>query len=277
MNRLEIVINSHCDLNCAYCHRHSNISTTDIYLPKDVHDDLLHLKQLGHNFTSIRLTGGEPFINRYFWVYISDIHELGIKRIEVTTNGKYLSKCSDTVLKKLRSENILVTISLYPEESGIDYDSLLDRLHSYHIRVHTSTVTYGKHYGDDKRRYLMLKMRLSETPRDLTPEICFQRIHNCAMMQHGYFYKCGVMCNLRHVDAKFGTKLNDLLVEDKDYIDVRKLTAFSPEIDAYTKSISTGDILPFCRHCSAGYDHGTYGEFATWSKSKGERIEFIEV
>jgi hypothetical protein len=97
------------------------------------------------------------------------------------------------------------------------------------------------------------------------------------MIQHGYFYKCGVMCNLRHIDEKFGTKLNDLLVEDEDYIDVRKLTTFSPAIDAYTKSRPVGAVLPFCKYCSGGYDHGIRGEFVTWSKSKGEKIEFIEV
>lgn len=277
MNRLEIVINSHCDLKCMYCHRHSNISPNDIYLPKDVHNDLLHLKQLGHTFSTIRLTGGEPFINRYFWVYLSDIHELGIKRIEVATNGKYLSKCSDIELKKLRSERISLIISLYPEESGIDYSNLLNRLHKYHIPVYSRTTTYGKHYKDDKRRYLMLKMKLSETPHELTLEHCFQRTHNCAMMQHGYFYKCGVMCNLKHIDNKFNTKLNDLLIENEDYINIRTLTEFSQAIDMYTKAIPVGDALPFCRYCSAGYNHGINGEFTKWSKSKNERIEFIEV
>ena len=277
MSYIEIVINSNCDLKCMYCHRHSNISPSDVYLPKDVNDDLLHLKKLGHEFESAILTGGEPFINHYFWVYIQTLHNLGIYGISVATNGKYLSKCSDDVLQKLKDEHVSLIISLYPAESGIDYNSLLKRLRTYHIPVCSRTATYGKRYGDNKRRYLMLKMRLSETPRELTKELCFQRRCNCAMIHQGYFYKCGVMCNLKHIDEKFGTKLNDLLVENEDYIDVRKLTEFSTDISHYTTRFSSGKALPFCKHCSAGYDHGTNGEFVTWSKSKGEKIEFIEV
>ena len=274
MNSIEIMINSNCDLKCMYCHRHSNISPSDTYLPRDVHDDLLHLQQLGHTFDAVRLTGGEPLINHYFWVYLQMIHELGIKHIDIATNGKYLSTCSDAVLEKLKDAHVFLIISLYPEESGIDYDKLLNRLHEYHIPAYKRTVTYGKHYGDDKRRYLMLRMRLSETPRELTKCKCFQRTHNCALLHQGYFYKCGVMSNLKHIDTKFGTKLNDLLIENEDYINIKTLTEFNTTVDAYTSMKPVGAALPFCKYCSAGYNHR---EFVNWSKSKGERIEFIEV
>lgn len=276
MNSIEIMINSHCDLKCMYCHRHSNISSSDIYLPEQVHADLLHLKQLGHTFNNVRITGGEPFINPHLWDYISMLHQFGIRNIDIATNGKYLSKCDDYVFEKLKNANVALIISLYPEPS-IDYDKLINKLREYHIKLFRRTVTYGKHYGDDKRRYLMLKMRLSESPKELTSERCFQRMHNCALLHQGYFYKCGVMCNLRHVDTKFGTNFNDLLIENEDYINIRTLTEFNPIIDAYTSIRPVMSILPFCKYCSAGYNHGIKGEFATWNKSKGDRIEFIEV
>lgn len=277
MHRIEIVVNSHCDLNCKYCNRHASVCPpTDIYHPDDVRNDLKHLLSLGHKFDAICFTGGEPTINQYFWDYLDVAHELNIGVIYVATNGKYLARASDDVLDKLVSNKVNLIISVYPELSKIDYDSLFARLNAKHIPFIKRTATYFKNYNDNKRRYLMLKLRLSEKERDLTYVKCFQQMYNCGELQHGIFYKCGVMCNLKHIDTKFGTKLNDMLVEDRDYVNIRNITTFNKTIDAYTSDKPVGAILPFCKHCSAGYDHGINGKFVKWNYSTKDRIEFIE-
>ena len=198
MHRIEIVVNSHCDLNCKYCNRHASVCPpTDIYHPDDVRNDLRHLLSLGHKFDAICFTGGEPTINRYFWDYLNVAHELNIGVICVATNGKYLARASDDVLDKLVSNKVSLIISVYPELSRIDYDSLFAKLNAKHIPFIKRTFTYFKNYNDNKRRYLMLKLRLSEKERDLTYVKCFQQMYNCGELQHGIFYKCGVMCNLK--------------------------------------------------------------------------------
>ena len=277
MHTLEIVINGHCDLNCRYCNRHASICpSTAIYHPNDVRNDLTHLIRLGHKFNIICLTGGEPTINPYLWDYIQIVHELKINNIQIATNGKYLSIAKDDVLDKLVDNKVSLIISVYPELSGIDYDSLFTRLQDKHIPFIKRTATYFKRFGDNKRRYLMLKLQLSEQPRYLTYEKCFQQMYNCSELYHGIFYKCGVMCNLNYIDDKFGTKFNSMLVENKDYIDIRKLTEFSEDISNYTSTKAVGTTLPFCRYCSAGYNHGINGDFVKWDYSTKDRIEFIQ-
>jgi organic radical activating enzyme len=277
MHRLEIIINSNCDLNCSYCNRHASICPpSDIYDPEDVRNDLSHLLKLGHKFNIVCLTGGEPTINPHLWEYVKIIKELKIPQITIATNGKYLSRANDDTFDKLYDNKINLIITVYPELSRIAYDSLFDKLKQKHIPFFKRTATYFKKYGDNKRKYLMLKVKLSEQERNLTFEKCFQRTCNCAELQHGIFYKCGVMCNLKHIDNKFNTKFNDLLVENSDYIDTRKLTEFNNDIDRYTSTTPVGLILPFCKHCSAGYNHGMQGDFVKWDYSTRDRIEFIQ-
>jgi hypothetical protein len=257
-----------------YCNRHASICPPDdIYDPGDVYKDLLHLQQLGHRFSHVCLTGGEPTINPYLFEYITRIRSI-VPWLSIFTNGKYLAHAPDEVLNKLKQYKVTLTVSVYP--ANIAYDTLFTRLDSKHIQYTKYSAVQGKRYGDGTKKYMMRKILLSETAQPLTFEECYARLHNCCELQHGILYKCSVMCNLKHIDAKYDTHFNKLLVEGEDYINVRTLTTHSTDIQHYTSRIPDTSILPFCKHCSAGYDHGIRGTYTKWEPSRRDRIEFIQ-
>lgn len=91
---LRISLTERCNLRCQYCMPEDGISLS----PKDhllTTDEILYLASLfaKQGVTKIRLTGGEPTVNKDIINIIRRIHELpGIDTIGMTTNGLVLNR-----------------------------------------------------------------------------------------------------------------------------------------------------------------------------------------
>lgn len=121
---LRIAISSQCNLNCLYCEgsrgfRNGKPGAMEDFRKKPLKDGcideetLIKIIKLFHKagFIGVTLTGGEPMLNPNWDKLVEKIAEIGMSRVEMTTNGTLLSKYFKKN-KKLPKGLTLIKISL---------------------------------------------------------------------------------------------------------------------------------------------------------------------
>jgi cyclic pyranopterin phosphate synthase len=118
---LRVSLLSSCNLGCVYCTmsedevKANNTGNKKNLLP--VSQLLSIIRQL-HNelqFTTIRLTGGEPLLYPYLTQVINGVKETGIPEIKLTTNGFLLQKQA-SALKQAGMQSINVSLDAVDED-----------------------------------------------------------------------------------------------------------------------------------------------------------------
>lgn len=92
INYLRVSVTDLCNLRCQYCMPAHGIT------PKLKHKDILTLEEIFYvvetcaqlGFDKVRITGGEPLVRKGIIGLISNISQLGISDLSMTTNGTYL-------------------------------------------------------------------------------------------------------------------------------------------------------------------------------------------
>jgi len=107
-NYLRISVTERCNLRCNYCMPEDGIPLTpDEHLPSV--DELLNIVAVFQEMgvQKIRLTGGEPLVRKELPEILSALFDMGLRDLNITTNGVFLDKYIDTFLSVgLRSVNI---------------------------------------------------------------------------------------------------------------------------------------------------------------------------
>lgn len=106
---LRISLIDTCNLACTYCKHDSNMSEYKVEVATLSYSDLLICIKKLHtivNFTTIRLTGGEPTLYKNLVNLINDLKELNTK-VKLTTNGYLLKNLIENIdAQNLHSINV---------------------------------------------------------------------------------------------------------------------------------------------------------------------------
>ena len=121
INYLRISVTDRCNLRCTYCMPEKKFHQNFKFLTKQerlTHDEILRLINIAVDLgvTKIRLTGGEPLLDKKIVSLVNKISKIdGITDLALTTNGTLLRKYADD-LKKAGLHRITVSLdSLDPD------------------------------------------------------------------------------------------------------------------------------------------------------------------
>jgi molybdenum cofactor biosynthesis protein A len=129
---LRISLSERCNLRCQYCMPEDGV-------PLQPQSNLLSNEEVvriaawfvKNGVTKVRLTGGEPLLRKDLVQLVSDLNDLGLEQIGMTTNGVTLSKqLPDLVAAGMTHVNISMD-SLLPER----FAKLTRRPAPYHAKV----------------------------------------------------------------------------------------------------------------------------------------------
>ncbi len=148
---LEFHVTDNCNLNCKGCAHFSNLVSgrkhTDFL---SWEKDMLRLKELVENIYTIRIMGGEPFLNPELGNFAAKTREIFPQSmIHVVSNGMLLQKADRGVFRAIRENDVTVDISYYPE---VDRDKVVEILEAENLRYRISTVS-----TDEFLKYMNLK------------------------------------------------------------------------------------------------------------------------
>lgn len=129
----DVLINSHCNLNCKFCNRKAPICSPQYYSLEQFDKDLKHFKDNGFYINDLTFTGGEPLLNKNLEEYFQIARKYYPNCfLKVFTNCKLLQKDSK-IFKILKDNNIFVLYTQYILLSGIDYKKVFENLKKYQI------------------------------------------------------------------------------------------------------------------------------------------------
>lgn len=256
---LDIVINSHCDLNCIGCFRFSPLCKEDkrIYDLTVFENDLKRLKELGFKIKRFSLNGGEPTLNKNLFEYAKIIDKIYPESDKnIFTNCKFLEICKDDFLQNLKKHNLAVIYTNYVY-SKIKYAKILDRLDKFGI-IHFNVPKYFLNLSSYKPA--MNKFLTTEPNHDpfKNLEKC---LINCLSLRNSKLYRCGLLTNIDKMNEKFGC---DFKVSETDVLDIFKLENPEQLFELLDKP------LDFCKYCNI-----PKLQITKWRKSKCEKTEWI--
>jgi organic radical activating enzyme len=113
---LEYHVSDYCNLKCKGCGHFSNIVTNEKF-PSIVEfrSSLNGLSKKFSNVKTIRLMGGEPFLNLDLDLFIYEARRaFPYSDVRIVTNGLILPKISKNIIKAIRECGAVVDISQYP-------------------------------------------------------------------------------------------------------------------------------------------------------------------
>ncbi|MDR2865422.1 MAG: radical SAM protein [Spirochaetaceae bacterium] len=234
LNRFEIYLTKHCNLNCKWCGVFSPLAERTYINSCRLNNDIQRLsvltnKQVEH----IRILGGEPLLHPQAAEILGIVRTYFPQtRIELVTNGILLRKQSDLFWEKCQTNNIEITISHYP--INIQYDAVQHVAKKFNVNVHY----------DSQEAKFMWKMFLDLDGRQNYKKSfkeCWQA-NRCVALQNGKLFTCTVIPNINHFNEYFKTNLR---VCDDDSIDIYKAKNITKILKNLRKP------KKFCRYCKS--------------------------
>lgn len=191
---IEYHVSDHCNLNCRGCVHFSPLAGSEYFPIFDhVEKDLRQLKKIVPYIDTIRILGGEPFLNPELSRYMKITREIyPYANISVVTNGLLLGSCDffDDFVKYC----INIDISLYkPLISRVG--EMLKMLQERGIAVSISEPIEEFSYALDKSG----------------GHARFARRHNCSCpnLYEGGLYVCPIIAYVKYFNRAFGYQFND--------------------------------------------------------------------
>lgn len=204
---LEYHVADHCNLNCKGCVHFSPLVKEKVFPNySSVESDLRQLKKLVPYIGTIRILGGEPFLNPELPKYMKLTREIyPYSNISVVTNALLINSC--TFWEDFIKHNISIDISLYKPLMNKVGD-IIAKLNEKGIKATISEPIENFAYALDNNG----------------GHAKFARKHNCTCpnLYDGGLYVCPVIAYMRYFNESF-----DYSFDDKD-----------GKIDIYDKSLS---------------------------------------
>jgi MoaA/NifB/PqqE/SkfB family radical SAM enzyme len=108
--QIQIEITGKCNMNCEHC-RASNQKRKDMPLEQII-KIVKFARQFSPNYKEIILSGGEPLLHNNFKKVLTEVKKNGGDFITLTTNGSVLTKEHLELIKKLKFERFILSVSL---------------------------------------------------------------------------------------------------------------------------------------------------------------------
>lgn len=156
----EYHVSWNCNLKCKGCSHYSNLLRTPLFGDyNSYYHNLLRLKELFSNVETIRLMGGEPFLNKEIGEFIRKTKKIFPDTdLRIVTNGLLIPKVDREVFEIIRAGGVTVDISSYPptvkmrnEIITILKSEKLNYTFTPHINAFRFEV--GEKRGDAKKHY----------------------------------------------------------------------------------------------------------------------------
>ncbi len=252
----DVLINSHCNLNCKFCNRKAPICSPQYYSLEQFDKDLKHFKDNGVYINDLTFTGGEPLLNKNLEEYFQIARKYYPNCfLKVFTNCKLLQKDSK-ILKILKDNNIFVLYTQYIL-SGIDYKKVFENLKKYQIPYSELLELL---FNKKDYKFFLTYTPISKEHKD--PNKQFENCKSdCLCIRNGILYICGELANIDEMNKVFGTDFK--LVENSDFFYINNL-------NVETLCNAIGKPLNFCKYCSK-----ENVKVFKWSKSNKEKSEWI--
>ncbi len=234
---MTFIISTRCSLNCKYCgQRLSEYQTVDKkdFALADIKRDIDHFLGAVDFVGMISIIGGEPFLHPELSEivdYLLTKENFGV--INITTNG--IIKLTDALLRKLKSERVKISFSIYDSFLSEKQKDLL----AYNIElVKQSGISYSlshplwvkpqelKEYGYDDS-FMMRKKQNCDS------------IKMCAAIRDGIFYPCSIAENIESLH---------LFSAGNALVDVKEKENLKERLSACLKL----DYFDACRYCGSG-------------------------
>lgn len=257
LERVEIPLVYHCNLNCAYCDHFSSIAP-EFLMPVDVFKkDMEQLSKITNkNIKEITLLGGEPLLHNN----LAEIFKISRacfpeSRIELLTNGILLEKQPDSFWQSCHRENITIYVSNYRTGKKLfDFDKLCEIMDKFKANIRISTPK--------------IKFQTMNLAKESKHNI-YDRYENCyaklwPILDQGKFYACSTINGLRFFNKKFPQYA--LPEANEDFLDIYKISTIDEIIEFYKKPKS------LCAHCNY-YISGK----KDWKLSKKEPGEWYKI
>lgn len=233
---LETHIINKCNLNCKGCSHFSNIvDEEDSVVDINVFErDFWRLSELFDHIFTIRLMGGEPFLNPDMGKYIEIVRKYFPKTdLRILTNGLLIPNAEDCVLQDIANHNVSLDISCYPVTDRIR-DKIEGRLNAYGIKSNFSELVIDFH----KRLNVQGDHDINEMYGSCPSKVC-------TFVSDGKLAICPAPFMSRFLNKRFNTGID---VND-DLLDLYKPDLTPEDIIEYLKK-----PMKSCGFCSAPED-----------------------
>ena len=179
INNIETDIADHCNLKCKNCSHHSPYAVKGFYSLEDFKNDVNQIsKKINCNW--FKLLGGEPLLNKNFYLYSKILKESEIcDKVALFTNGLLLGKFD----KKLYKDFDCIVVSRYPGSEN--YKNLILK----NIEKLKDTVKIIHNYYDEFEEQEFLQKNANKKLVQQIYDRCKLR-YECNTLYKGYFFKC---------------------------------------------------------------------------------------
>lgn len=230
LNQIEFHIADHCNLNCRGCAHYSNIVSHPAYADYEQFDKDIHkLSELFSNIKTIYLLGGEPLLNKDIGKFIETARDaFDTANITVVTNGILLLSMSADLIRIIKENNVMISISDYEclnNNKIIQY--VKDNMLNAELRIEKDS--FAKHVnikGDSDKKKIFNQ--------------CYRR--NCTFLSKGMMAACCTPFVNKYFNEKYDEHLPEL--DAHDCIDI-----YEPGIDGWKIKDRLIQPMESCKYC----------------------------
>lgn len=224
--KVEMHISDHCNLNCKGCTHFSPIFNKEFPDWNERVNDVRVLKKKVSHIVLFSILGGEPFLNPDIGRYIEEIRKiLPDTYIDIVTNGLLIPKISENVLKCIKQNHVVVSISEYEPTHKV-IAQIEERLNEYGI-------LYEIRRYEEKRKF---NKPLSLSGDGKYPSKCIS--NGCVNIWNGKIAKCPTLMYIDRFNEVFHQKLpNEGIMSLQNCPDQEEL------LKALMRDV------PLCKHC----------------------------
>ena len=230
LNYLEYHVAWHCNLKCKGCTHYCNLYEEPRFGdPEKFRAHLLRLRQLFDNITTIRLMGGEPFLNPDLSVFAQIAREVFPDTdLRVVSNGLLIPKADARVLQSLRDNQATVDISTYPPTA-----KMLDKITS---RLDSAGVPWEA--TEEIKEFSLIAGNKKRNGTDNFNHCTLRACHY--LHDDGRLTVCGIPC---FYDAAGDRLRSENEVSEKDWVNIDSVK------DGYEILRHFNREIPFCTYC----------------------------
>ncbi|MDR2803825.1 MAG: radical SAM protein [Treponema sp.] len=264
----DVHIAEQCNLNCVGCLHFSTLAPKQFIDLEKYENDCKRIAELssGGCMDYIELLGGEPLLNPQI-VEIMKISRSYFPQctIRIATNGTLLKNQTDEFWESCHTNNISITVSVYPV--NIDYDFIFDKVNRHDVRIDfRADIEIMPKVLQNRSlsrvlKWLRLPMNI-DGRQNLLKNNALCPLSNCFQLVEGKLYKCARTAYVKFFNNYFNAEFE---VTENDYIDIYKAKNMDEILDKLRRPI------PFCRYCKTDIP-----QYVKWRTTKKEISEWVE-
>lgn len=256
IEKLEIPLVHHCNLNCASCMYFAPIAQSYHLPPEILKKDLIQMSYLTNgNIEEIAFIGGEPFLHDNLCGIFRIAREIFPKsKIEIYTNGTLFEKQSSEVWESCNKNDIGINIIFYRFKNLFNFEYIANLIDKYKVKIRTG---YPKYQTPNS----MFKANKNENYVRVF-EKCKSK--SMAVLENGKLYSCH---SARSVNEIFNKKFpeKNIPYSNSNFLDIHKVKSFK-EIEEFLEKPKE-----ICAYCTNKINLET-----TWKKSNYKIEEWVK-